>query len=245
MPIGITDEHLALHDAVRGWIDRHCTPDVPRALLDAPAETLPPFWADLGAQGWLGLHLDEAHGGSGYGVRELAVVLEELGRAIAPGPFLPTVLAAAVVQASGNEAAQKELLPGLASGEVVGAVGGGPGCGLSAEETADGLVVRGTIGPLVGAHLANLIVAPAGMGDHAVWVALSVGEGVTVRELPSVDQTRRVGEVVVDQARVPPERRLDGISAAFVLDAMATLASRSSWGAQWCVTPRPPAANDL
>ena len=236
MPIGITDEHIALHEAVRGWIERHCPPDVPRALLDAPTETLPPFWADLGEQGWLGLHIDELHGGSGYGVRELAVVLEELGRAIAPGPFLPSVLAAAVVQASGNEAAQKELLPGLASGELVGAVGGGPGCGLSAEEKADGLVVRGTISPLVGAHLADVIVAPAGLGDHAVWVALTVGRSVTVRELPSVDQTRRVGEVVVDGAHVPPEGRLDGITAAFVLDVLATLtAAELVGGAQWCV----------
>ena len=87
MPIGVSEEHLALHDAVRGWLERHCAPDVPRALLDADTEALPPFWSDLGTQGWLGLHIDEAHGGSGYGIPELAVVLEELGRAVAPGPI--------------------------------------------------------------------------------------------------------------------------------------------------------------
>ena len=52
----------------------------------------PPFWDELAGLGWLGLHLPEAVGGEGYGFAELAVVVEELGRALAPGPFLPTVL---------------------------------------------------------------------------------------------------------------------------------------------------------
>ena len=103
MPIGITEEHSALHEAVRGWAERHCPPAVPRALLDAESEALPPFWGELAAQGWLGLHVDEALGGEGYGLPELVVVLEELGRVVAPGPYLPTVLAMAVVQAAGKE----------------------------------------------------------------------------------------------------------------------------------------------
>ncbi|HEV2309480.1 MAG TPA: acyl-CoA dehydrogenase family protein, partial [Acidimicrobiia bacterium] len=74
MPIGISDEHVALHDAVRGWCERHCPPATPRALLDADHEPRPDFWDDLAAQGWLGLHVAEEHGGSGFGLPELAVV---------------------------------------------------------------------------------------------------------------------------------------------------------------------------
>ncbi|HEX2738461.1 MAG TPA: acyl-CoA dehydrogenase family protein, partial [Acidimicrobiia bacterium] len=59
MPIGITEEHEALHQAMRGWADRHCPPEVPRALLDADTEELPLFWADLVAQGWASIHIDE------------------------------------------------------------------------------------------------------------------------------------------------------------------------------------------
>jgi alkylation response protein AidB-like acyl-CoA dehydrogenase len=143
MPIGITEDHAALHEAVRGWLERHCPPDVPRALLDAPEETRPALWGDLADQGWLGLHVDEAHGGSGYGTPELVVVLEELGRSLAPGPVLPTVLAAAIVARGGNEAAQKTLLPGLAAGELMGAVGGGPGCGLHARTEQEKIRVIG------------------------------------------------------------------------------------------------------
>ena len=122
MPIGITEEHVALCGAVAGWAERHCPPAVPRALLDAPSETLPPFWSELAAQGWLGLHVAEAYGGSGYGVPELVVVVEELARVLAPGPLLATVLAAAALERGGNEAVAKALLPGIAAGETVAAI---------------------------------------------------------------------------------------------------------------------------
>ena len=95
MTLGITADHVALHETARRWVTNHCPPAVPRALLDAEDETMPPFWEQLAALGWLGLHVPEDIGGSGYGLSELAVVLEELGRACAPGPFLPTVLASA------------------------------------------------------------------------------------------------------------------------------------------------------
>ena len=81
MPIGITEDHQALHEAVRGWVQRHCPPSVPRALLDAEREERPDFWSGLADQGWLGLHLPESDGGSGYGIPELVVVLEELAYA--------------------------------------------------------------------------------------------------------------------------------------------------------------------
>ena len=190
MPIGISDEHEALRQAARGWVERHCGPAVPRSALDVERDSLPPFWADLAAQGWLGLHVDEALGGEGYGLPELAVVLEELGRACAPGPLLPTVLTAAVLQAAGKEIAA-DIVPGLASGETVGTVAlGGP---LDAEPAGDGLQVRGTLRGVPSAHLAGVLIARA--GDE--WCALVTGE-FSATELQSLDPTRRVAEVHVD-----------------------------------------------
>ena len=195
MPIGISEEHEALRQAARGWVERHCTPAVVRSALDAETESPPPFWADLAAQRWLGLHVDEALGGEGYGLPELAVVLEELGRACAPGPFLPTVLASAVLQAAGKEIAA-DIVPGLASGETVGTVA--LGGRLDAEPADDGLRVRGTLRAVPSAHLADVLVARA--GDE--WCALVTGE-FTTTELQSLDPTRRVAEVQVEGAVVP------------------------------------------
>ena len=237
MPIGVTEEHVALGEAVAGWAERHCPPAVPRALLDAPSESLPPFWAELAAQGWLGLHVDEAHGGSGYGVPELAVVLEELGRVLAPGPFLPTTLAAAALQRGGSDAAAKALLPGLVAGDSVGAVAVGAGA-FDGEPTADGVRVAGTVRPVLGAHLATILIAPVRVGGAEVWCALDAAD-CAIRELPSVDTTRRVAEVTVDGAVVAPERQLPALDSARVQDLAAALVAAELVGvAQWCVDDR-------
>src|SRR5205807_3509662 len=80
MPIGISDEHEALRATVRRWLDSHCDPSVPRGRLEADTDHDPAFWRAVASQGWLGLHVEESVGGQGYGLLELAVVLEEFGR---------------------------------------------------------------------------------------------------------------------------------------------------------------------
>ncbi len=230
MAIGIMDEHQELHRAVRGWVERHCPPAVPRALLDAPYETLPVFWQELAGQGWPGIHVAEEHAGEGAGLVELAVVLEELGRAGAPGPFLGHALAAAALQAAvdaGDDHAA-EFLSGLAACGFVGTVAL---TGSVEVSDVDGrLAVVGTVTPVLSGHLAELVVADTGQG----WIVLLDGE-FEARELPSVDRTRRVAEVTVD-ATVARSRLLPALSAARVRDLAAVLFGAELVGAsQWCV----------
>ena len=235
MPIGVSEDHLALHDVVAAWCDRHCPPAVPRALLDAEREAIPPFWPELAAQGWLGLHLPEEHGGSGYGLPELVVVLEELGRAVAPGPMLPSVLAAALVQRGGDEALAKSMLPALATGERVGAVALHAVPALTGVERPDGLHVHGTVRPVLAGHLADLLVAPVRVDDRVVWCALDV-PAEQRRELPSVDRTRRVAAVTVDTV-IPADRRLPALETDPARDLAAVLVAAEAVGlAHWCVT---------
>lgn len=222
MSLGISDDHEALHAAARGWLERHCPPEVPRALLDRDpgADGLPPFWADLAAMGWLGLHLPEGRGGQGAGLAELAVVLEELGRAVAPGPFLPTVTVAAALHrwADGEEAGA--LLAALAVGEAVGAV-----------VAADG--------PAPAAHLAtHLLVArsdaDAGSGSERWAVVEATAAGIDVEALPSLDRTRPLArvEVATDAPELVSFAAPEGAVAALA----ATLAAAEASGlAAWCV----------
>jgi len=93
MSLALTEEHLALADSVRGWAGHTAPPTAIRSVVDADdhgaavyRDALRP---GLAAQGLLGLHLPEALGGQGYGLPELAVATEELGRAMVPGGFLP------------------------------------------------------------------------------------------------------------------------------------------------------------
>ena len=104
----------------RSFLDRQRS--AARDTLDAPDDALPPFWKELAALGWLGLAVPEEFGGEGAGLPELAVVLEEMGRVVAPGPFLPTVLASAILVEAGPAELRTALLPGLVDGSRIGAV---------------------------------------------------------------------------------------------------------------------------
>ncbi|GAA3231407.1 acyl-CoA dehydrogenase [Actinocorallia longicatena] len=225
MAIGLTEEHEDLAESVRGFAERYITQAVVRDLLDAEEENRPAFWAGLAEQGLLGLHIAEEHGGQGFGLLELAVVLEELGRAVAPGPFLPTVFASAVIQASSNPKAHA-LLEALATGEKTAAVAISGGFGGSHD------ALSGTVEPVLGAALADLIVARAGNE----WVVLDASQ-VSVTPLPSLDKVRRVARVEADGASVPADRVLDGVTDEKVRDlASVLLGAEAAGAASWCVT---------
>ncbi len=122
MAIGIADEHVQLAAVASSFMKRHGERASARVALEAEAEELPEFWDDLRELGWLGLHLPEEYGGSGYGLEELAVVVEQLGRAIAAGPYVPCVIAGAVIAGAGSDELKQRLLPGLADGSLLAGV---------------------------------------------------------------------------------------------------------------------------
>ncbi len=212
MAIAISDDHLELAGVAAAFLERVAARKEARALLDAAEEWLPASWKELADLGWLGLHLPEEHGGSGYGLPELAVVLEASGAAIAPGPFLPTVWASAVVDASGTDAQRAALLPGLADGSVRGAVGLDDGSGI-----------------VLGAGLADLFLVP--VGDDLV---IASRDDVTVTMPANVDATRRVG-VVRLAADAPADRVLTGARPIAVQLGRVLAAAEASGSAQLCV----------
>jgi 3-oxochol-4-en-24-oyl-CoA dehydrogenase len=193
MSIAITEDHRSLGQTASDFLAKHDARGAARALLDAGSETLPPFWADVAELGWLGLHLPEAYGGSGFGLPELVVVVEELGRAVAPGPFVPTVVASAHIDGAASDEVKARLLPGLADGSVVG------GVGLSSELTVSGGTAAGTASAVLGGGLAAVVVLPA--GDDVVVVDTSAS-GVRVEVPPNLDPTRRCARVTLDGAPV-------------------------------------------
>ena len=186
MALAISDEHLELAGVAAGFLERTGARAASRALLDAPEETLPAFWTELAELGWLGLHVPEEHGGSGFGLAELAVVVEALGAAVAPGPFLPTVWASAVLATAGTPAQRAAHLPGLADGSRVGAVGVDAGGDL-----------------VLGAGLADVFLLPR--GDDLV---IAERGDVTVTVPKNLDATRRVGVATLATRRVVTSSRL-------------------------------------
>ena len=190
MSIAITDDHKALSETAADVLAKRNVRAAARALLEAPEEPMPDVWGEIASLGWLGLHIPEAHGGSGYSLEELVVVVEQLGRAVAPGPFVPTVIASAVLAAAGDDDAKKRFLPGMADGSVTGAVA------LDATATVSGGTISGDAGVVLGGGLAKVLLVAAG-DDVAV---VEVGDGVTVEVPANLDPTRRTAKVTLDGA---------------------------------------------
>ena len=107
MSIAISEEHRALAQTVAGLLTKHQSRAAARSLLEGGTEQLPAFWAELSGLGLLGLHVPEELGGSGFGLAETLVVAEQMGRHLAPGPFVPTVIASAVLAAAGPDDLRK------------------------------------------------------------------------------------------------------------------------------------------
>jgi alkylation response protein AidB-like acyl-CoA dehydrogenase len=188
MSIAITDDHKALADTVADFLTRKRAREAARALLGSPPEERPAFWKEFADLGWLGLHVSEDFGGSGYGLEELVVVVEQLGRAVAPGPFTPTLTASAVLAATAEKEVQGRFLPGLVDGTTTGAV-----ALRSSIETYDG-TATGDGGVVLGGALADVLLIAA--GDDVIVVEAAAG-GVDVTTPRNLDPTRRSARVTL------------------------------------------------
>jgi 3-oxochol-4-en-24-oyl-CoA dehydrogenase len=170
VPIALTEEHQELAAVVRGFAEREGLLRSAREYLDTVEDKVPPFWEEMASAGWLGLHLPEAVGGSGFGLVEVAVVLEELARWVAPGPYLPTVIASSIIADAAPSEVAERWLPGLTVGEHVGAIGFG--------------------NLALGANVADVFLLAR--DDDLV---IASRNEVTVSPKPSLDQTRQVARV--------------------------------------------------
>ncbi len=120
MDFGLTDDQREIRRTASELLAERAKPDRVREHAEA-SRTDAELWRELGELGWPGIAVAEAHGGQGLGAVEQAILCEELGRSVAPVPFLPTVLAATLIEHAGSPAQQARWLPGLASGALRGA----------------------------------------------------------------------------------------------------------------------------
>ncbi|OBG90546.1 acyl-CoA dehydrogenase [Mycobacterium sp. E3251] len=226
MGIALTDDHRELAEVARGFLTSQKARWAARSLLDAAEESRPPFWQNLVELGWLGLHVDEEHGGSGFGLPELVVVVEELGRAVAPGPFVPTVIASAVIAKDGSAEQKSRLLPGLIDGTVTA------GIGLDGRVELKNGIADGDAGIVFGAGMAELLLINAG---EDVLLLERDRAGVSVDVPNNFDPTRRSGRVRLENVNVSADDVLVGARASALARARTLLAAEAVGGAADCV----------
>jgi alkylation response protein AidB-like acyl-CoA dehydrogenase len=208
-----TDEQKALKDQARRFLADVSPLGVARRVLETPFPS-PGFdevlWARIVEQGWCGAAIPEIYGGLEFGYVELCALAEELGRALAPVPFASSVyqFAEALLHA-GSEAQKHELLPRIASGELIGTVAFAEGPGvLVAERIAvrykDG-VLTGTKVPVTDGDAAHraVVLAQGDAGPGLFLVDLS-GDGITRHPVATIDPTRGATSLTFQGAAAEP-----------------------------------------
>src|SRR5580704_18972806 len=143
-------------------------------MMDTDAAVTDEFWQQLAENGWLGIAYSEAEGGSGLGLVDLVVLMEEVGRAVMPGPYPATVLlGGAAIAEAGSPAARSEWLPRIAAGEAKATLAAtepnarwdAAGITLAARETRAGFTLFGTKLFVPDAHVADVLVVAARSRD--------------------------------------------------------------------------------
>ena len=223
MNFGFSDEQELLRSTARKFFENESPSETVRRLMDTPEGMTPELWAKLAEQGWLGLIFPEAYDGMGLGFVDLTVLMEEMGRAVMPGPYFSTVLLGGLaILEAGNEAQKKEWLPKIAGGARRATLAwmeptamlGPAGVTLAAKAAGGGHTLSGTKLFVPDAHTADAIVVAArtggGAGEDGVSLFLvpRTARGVEVKLLPTMDQTRKLCEVTLTDVTLGPEALL-------------------------------------
>ena len=228
MEFEFTDDQLELQRAVQDVLDAEAPPELARAVADGQSGA-EEFWQTLVGLEWPAMALPEDAGGLGYGWVELAIVLEELGRHAAPGPFVATVtqFASLVTEAAEPDHAAKLLAP-VASGRTTGTIAVDEGAGTwdpadvqaTARRDGDNLVLAGTKHHVVDGATAEEIAVVVRL-DGDLRVVLVPGASVHAVEVVPIDPGVRHATIALDGVRVPANRLLgDGDATATVRRAL-------------------------
>jgi alkylation response protein AidB-like acyl-CoA dehydrogenase len=119
MDVLLSEEEQMVKNLAREFLQGECPPSLARAMEQDDLGYPPDLWKQMADLGWFGMSLPEAYGGQGLPLTYLGIVLEEVGRAIAPVPFHSTMVAALAINAHGSEQQRRELLPGVATGGTI------------------------------------------------------------------------------------------------------------------------------
>ena len=211
MNFDYTDDQKALKEEARRFLTAASPLTVARAVLENPGDGYDTaVWGRIGEQGWCGATIPESYGGLGLGYVELCALAEELGRAVAPVPFASSIyFFAEALMLVGSEQQKSELLPLVASGELIGTLAVAEGAGVLTEARISAKVsggrVFGTKLPVADGMAAGRAVVLA-QGDDGgdtglgLYLVDLIGEGVSREAVSNIDPTRGAARISFDGA---------------------------------------------
>jgi alkylation response protein AidB-like acyl-CoA dehydrogenase len=218
-----TDDQQLLKNSARTFLDAHCPSTLVRSLADDPRGESDTLWKEMTELGWLGLALPEAHGGSGLGMVETAILLEELGRVAYPGPYVPTILAASVIADAGTAAQKEKWLSAIAMGTARATVAfldadldwNADAVATRAERAGTGWRLSGTKRFVPWAHVADALLVPARTPDGVgLFIVPASAPGLSLAPVAAIDASTRWVNVKLDGVTVGGEAVLGAPGAA-------------------------------
>jgi len=242
MALTLSEDQLLLKETARSFLAERSPVSRMRALRDTQDATgfSRALWKEMAEMGWVGIPFPEQYGGAGMGYGELAVVLEQCGRVLAPEPFLSTVLlGGAAILLGGSDPIKKDVLPAVCSGDHFVALAlqeRGRFDPLSvatrAEREGDGYRIDGSKQYVLDAHVADRLVVVArtrgGTNDRdglTIFLVDREAEGLSVRRNHMVDG-RGAADVSLEAVRVGADRVLGDVGGgADLLDAVCDRAA--------------------
>jgi alkylation response protein AidB-like acyl-CoA dehydrogenase len=207
MDFDFSPDQYTLRDEARRFLEAQCPTAHVREFVDDPAGWSSTLWKQMADLGWMGLPFPEEVGGLGQSFLDLVLLLGELGRAVAPVPFLSSVAQAGQVLLRHGSAAQRERwLPGIASGEKVATLAIAEAAGSYDDAGVSALVSGGRLSGekryVLDAPIADLFVVAARDGSDVRWFVVEEGADVVTQR--SYDLTRPIGSVSFDGAAAEP-----------------------------------------
>jgi acyl-CoA dehydrogenase len=209
MNFEFSDELLQLRDQARRFLADRCPTTVPRRILDTPEPYAAELWQGIAEMGWTGAAIPEDYGGVGLGRLAVCVLAEELGRAVAPVPFSPSVyLATEAIMLFGSERQKEDWLPRLAAGETIGTFAMAEQAGAADPARLRASVstgrLTGTKRAVPDGDIADFAVVAVNGGAGAwLYIVDLTAPGVTRETITTIDPTR--SHARIDFAAVPAE----------------------------------------
>jgi alkylation response protein AidB-like acyl-CoA dehydrogenase len=233
----LSEDQEFFRDTTRKFLAAETPLTTVRALYEVPDGFDRAWWRQAAELGWTSMFVPEANGGgslSGRPTVDAVIVAEEMGRLVAPGPFLAVNVVAAAVAWSGSDQQRADLLPDLVAGDAIAswalAEAGGrwSADGLTTTATPDGdsIVLSGEKRYVEAGAVADTLLVTARTGDGLSQVLVPAdADGVTVARNRSVDMTRRFATITLDGVRLPASAVVGEVGgAAAAVERQVTLA---------------------
>ncbi len=227
MDLGLNETQQMLRNSAREFLEVECPIEYVRNMEEDERGYTRELWEKMAALGWLGLVFSEEYGGEGLGIVELAILLEEMGRALLPGPYFSSVvMAGATIAESGSEEQKREYLAGIASGRVVATLAltepsgrwDARGVETTAERSGGGFVINGVKLYVPNAHVSDYIVVAARTGGGERGVSLFIvprgSDGLSETRLRTIASDKQ-SELVFEDVRLPASALLGEIDGGW------------------------------